>query len=232
TKPTSRGTRPSRGSWRRRRSRWRPGASPTSASTRTRSGCPPPGRRSGRSSGDRPDRREPSSPTTATADGRSSRSWPSRSSCEGSAMSEVLVLVDHVNGTVRKTTTELLTIARRLGEPSAVFIGAGYEQATSTLAAFGAQKVYLLEQPELSDYLVAPKAEALAQLAERAQPVAILLPSDSEGKEVAGRLAIKLESGLVTDAVDVEPGEDGIPVTTQSVFAGTYTVRAAVTKGT
>lgn len=147
-------------------------------------------------------------------------------------MSEVLVLVDHTNGAVRKTSTELLTIAGRLGEPSAVYVGAGYEQAKSTLAAFGAQKVYLLEQPELSDYLVAPKAEALAQLAERAQPAAILLPSDPEGKEVAGRLAIKLQSGLVTDAVDVVPGDDGTPVTTQSVFAGTYTVRAAVAKGT
>ena len=40
-------------------------------------------------------------------------------------MSEVLVLVDHVDGTVRKSTLELLTIARRLGEPAAVFIGSG-----------------------------------------------------------------------------------------------------------
>jgi electron transfer flavoprotein alpha subunit len=38
-------------------------------------------------------------------------------------MSEILVLVDHVDGAVRKTTNELLTIARRLGEPSAVFVG-------------------------------------------------------------------------------------------------------------
>ena len=47
-------------------------------------------------------------------------------------MSEILVLVDHVDGNVRKTTSELLTIARRLGEPSAVFIGspAGDDQAS------------------------------------------------------------------------------------------------------
>jgi electron transfer flavoprotein alpha subunit len=147
-------------------------------------------------------------------------------------MSEILVLVDHVDGVVRKTTTELLTIARRLGEPSAVFVGSGYEQAKDTLAAFGAQKVYLLEEPELTDHLVAPKAEALAQLAERCQPAAILLTSSPEGKEIAGRLAIKLSSGLVTDVVDVVPGPDGSPVTTQSVFAGNYTVQARVTHGT
>ena len=38
-------------------------------------------------------------------------------------MSEVLVLVDHVDGQVRKTTSEMLTLAARLGEPSAVVIG-------------------------------------------------------------------------------------------------------------
>ena len=147
-------------------------------------------------------------------------------------MSEILVLVDHADGAVRKTTTELLTIARRLGEPAAVFVGTGYEQAKDALATFGAQKVYLLEQPELTDYLVAPKAEALAQVAERAQPAAILLTSGAEGKEIAGRLAIKLGSGLVTDVVDVVAGDGGAPVTTQSVFAGNYTVQSKVTHGT
>src|SRR6478735_8457816 len=110
-------------------------------------------------------------------------------------MSEVLVLIDHVDGAVRKPTYELLTIAKRLGEPSAVFIG---------------------------------KAEALQQLAEKSSPGAILITSSAEGKEIAGRLAIKLESGLITDAVDVQEG----PVTTQSVFAGNFTVQAKVTKGT
>ncbi|MGW0227473.1 electron transfer flavoprotein subunit alpha/FixB family protein [Actinopolymorpha singaporensis] len=146
-------------------------------------------------------------------------------------MSEILVLVDHVDGVVRKTTTELLTIARRLGEPSAVFVGAGYEQARDALATYGAQKVYLLEQPELTEHLVAPKAEALAQLADRSTPAAIMLTSGAESKEIAGRLAIKLGSGVLTDVVDVEPG-DGTVVATQAVFAGNYTVRSRVTHGT
>ena len=54
-------------------------------------------------------------------------------------MAEVLVLVDHVDGKVRKTTSELLTIARRIGEPSAVFIGAGFDAAKETLVRFGAE---------------------------------------------------------------------------------------------
>ena len=146
-------------------------------------------------------------------------------------MGEVLVLVDHVDGAVRKTTAELLTIARRLGEPSAVFIGSGIDTARESLASNGAKKVYIIDSADMTDFLVAPKAEALAHLMDKIQPAAVLLASSPEGKEIAGRLAIKTGSGLLTDAVDVQAGESG-PVTTQSVFAGNYTVRSAVTNGT
>jgi electron transfer flavoprotein alpha subunit len=145
-------------------------------------------------------------------------------------MSEVLVLVDHADGVVKKPTYELLTIAKRLGEPSAVFIGAGDKAAdvAEKVKKYGAEKVYVVDDAEIKGYLVAPKAEALQQLAEKTSPAAILIPSTVEGKEIGGRLAIKLESGLITDAVDVQEG----PVTTQSVFAGSYTVTAKVTQGT
>src|SRR3954451_14263672 len=145
-------------------------------------------------------------------------------------MSEVLVLVDHLDGAVRKPTYELLTIAKRLGEPSAVFIGPSDKGAevAEKVKKYGAEKVYVVDDAQIKGYLVAPSAEALQQLAEKTSPAAILIPSSVGGKEIAARLSIKLESGLITDAVDVQPG----PVTTQSVFAGNYTVQAKVTKGT
>lgn len=145
-------------------------------------------------------------------------------------MSEVLVLVDYVNGAVKKPTFELLTIAKRLGTPSAVFIGPADQAATVAEAVkkYGAEKVYAIDDAEIKGYLVAPKAEALQQLAQGKDLAAILLPSSAENKEIAGRLAIKLESGLITDAVDVA----GDGTTTQSVFAGNFTVQAKVTKGT
>ncbi|MER8001013.1 electron transfer flavoprotein subunit alpha/FixB family protein [Streptomyces sp. NPDC095613] len=145
-------------------------------------------------------------------------------------MSEVLVLVDHAAGAVKKPTYELLTIARRLGEPAAVFIGgadAG-QSVADAVAAYGAGKVYVIDDTDIRDHLVAPKAEALQQLAAGTDPAAILLPSSAENKEVAARLAIKLGSGLITDAVDV--AADG--TATQSVFAGGYTVTGKVTTGT
>jgi electron transfer flavoprotein alpha subunit len=149
-------------------------------------------------------------------------------------MSEVLVLIDHADGEVKKPTYELLTIARRLGEPSAVFIGSGDQTASvaERVKKYGAAKVYVVDDAELKGYLVAPMAEAMQQLVEKAGDVAaVLLPSTMEGREIAGRLAIKIGSGLITDAIDVQPGDDS-PVTTQSVFAGNYTVTAKVTQGT
>jgi electron transfer flavoprotein alpha subunit len=143
-------------------------------------------------------------------------------------MSNVLVLVDHTGGTVRKTTAELLTIARRLGEPVAVYIGEGVQDALPALGQYGATKVIALTNPDLTQYLVAPKAEALQQVAAKIEPAAILISSNAEGKEIAARLAVKLDSGLITDAVDVQAGA----VTTQSVFAGNFTVQAKVTHGT
>lgn len=146
-------------------------------------------------------------------------------------MAEILVLVDHVDGAVRKTTTELLTIARRAGEPAAVFFGSGYESARETLGRFGATKAYIADSPELDEYVVAPKAEVLEQIVSAASPAAVLVTSSPEGKEIAGRLAVKLESGIITDATDVAVADSEL-VTTQSVFAGGYTVTARVTRGT
>ncbi|MGL5931140.1 MAG: electron transfer flavoprotein subunit alpha/FixB family protein, partial [Dermatophilaceae bacterium] len=82
-------------------------------------------------------------------------------------MAEVLVLVDHAGGRLRKATAELLTIARRLGEPSAVHVGPGAEAAQKTLAKYGAHKVYVVDTPDAAAFLVAPQAEVLAALVEK-----------------------------------------------------------------
>jgi electron transfer flavoprotein alpha subunit len=142
-------------------------------------------------------------------------------------MSEVLVVADHVDSHVSKPAFELLTLARRLGEPVAVVFGDSDDTIAKALGEYGASRVMSVNDPAIDDYLVAPKAEALAQIAENVQPAAILFTSSPEGKEIAGRLAVKLGSGLITDATDI--AAEGS--TTQSVFAGNWTVTASVTHG-
>lgn len=145
-------------------------------------------------------------------------------------MSEVLVLVDHVDGNVQKSTFELLAIAQQSGEPVAVFVGSDdqAQNAAASLGQYGATKVLVASDPALNEYLVAPKAELLAQLISERQPAGVLVSSTAEGKEIAGRTAIKSGSGVITDAVEVEADFTA----TQSVFAGAYTVTGKVTKGT
>lgn len=143
-------------------------------------------------------------------------------------MSEILVLVDQTDGNVKKVTLELLTLARSLGEPSAVVVGAGGDAAVATLAEYGAAKVYVAGDSALDKHPVAPKAEVLASLVASKSPAAVLIPSTAEGKEVAGRLAVKADSGVITDAVAV----DADFTATQSVFGGSTIVKSRVAKGT
>jgi electron transfer flavoprotein alpha subunit len=142
-------------------------------------------------------------------------------------MPEVLIVAEHADSHVSKPALELLTLARRLGDPVAVVFGETDDTVAKGLGEYGATRVLTVADPAVNEYLVAPKAEALAQIAEDLQPAAILITSTPEGKEVAGRLAIKLQSGLITDANDIT--SDG--ATTQSVFAGNWTVTASVTRG-
>jgi electron transfer flavoprotein alpha subunit len=142
-------------------------------------------------------------------------------------MAEVLVVAELVEGAVTKPTGELVTLARRLGDPVVVVLGEGAEAVAAKVGEFGATRVLSVTDAALDDYLVAPKAEALAQVAESVRPAAVLLTSTAEGKEIAGRLAIKLGSGLITDATDLAADA----TTTQSVFAGSYQVTATVSHG-
>jgi electron transfer flavoprotein alpha subunit len=143
-------------------------------------------------------------------------------------MTEVLVLTEHSGETVKKVSYELLTAARALGEPAAVWTGPGVEAGRERLAEFGAAKVYLAAGAEFDDYVVAPKAELLASLVAAKQPAAVLVAATAEGREVAARLAVKTGSGVITDAVGIGAG----PVAEQSIFGGAISVQSRVRTGT
>jgi electron transfer flavoprotein alpha subunit len=147
-------------------------------------------------------------------------------------MAEVLVLAERTaDGEVKKVTLELLTAARRLGEPSAVWTGPGADAARARLAEYGAAKVYAADSADFADYVVAPAAELLARLVSEKSPAAVLTAGSAEGKEIAGRLAVKTNSGILTDVVDVTTADDGTPVGTHANFGGAISVHAVVRTG-
>jgi electron transfer flavoprotein alpha subunit len=145
-------------------------------------------------------------------------------------MAEVLVLVEHTDGEPKKVTAELLTLARTVGEPAAVFLGAPgtYAKAKDYLAQYGAAKVYVVESEDVADYIAAPAAEVLAKLIADASPAAVLAAATADAREVAARTAAKTGSGLIWDATAVSPDL----VATQGIFGGSTIVNSKVTKGT
>src|SRR5699024_7308772 len=142
-------------------------------------------------------------------------------------MAEVLVLVEHADGALKKVTTELLTAARELGAPAAVVAGAPgtAEALAGALAEAGAEKIYVAESDAVDGYLVSPKVDVLTGLVESASPAAVLVPASIEGKEIAGRLAARVGSGLLNDVVAVN-GDGSVQ---HSIFGGAFTVDAKAT---
>jgi electron transfer flavoprotein alpha subunit len=139
-------------------------------------------------------------------------------------MAEVLVLVEHADGAVKKVTSELITAARVLGDPAAVVVGkpGTADPLVDGLKAAGAAKIYVAESDAAENYLITPSVDVLAALAESASPAAVLLAASADGKEIAGRLAARIGSGLLVDVVDVKEGAVGV----HSIFGGAFTVEA------
>lgn len=144
-------------------------------------------------------------------------------------MPDVLVLVDHDGERVHNSTYELLTAARRLGDPAAVVVGTPGTAArlAQSLARYGATTVHAAESTDAAEFLATPAVDALQLAAREASPAAVLVSATTDGNEVAGRLAARLDAGLLIDAVDL----DSSGVATQIVFGGSYTVRSQVTQG-
>jgi electron transfer flavoprotein alpha subunit len=139
-------------------------------------------------------------------------------------MAEVLVLVEHADGALKKVTSELITAARVLGDPAAVVVGkpGTADPLVDGLKAAGAAKIYVAESDAAENYLITPSVDVLAALAESASPAAVLLAASADGKEIAGRLAARIGSGLLVDVVEVKEG----PVGVHSIFGGAFTVEA------
>jgi len=139
-------------------------------------------------------------------------------------MAEVLVLAEHAEGALKKVTAELITAARALGEPSAVVVGTPgtSEPLVEGLKAAGAAKIYVAESADVENYLITPYVDVLAALAESATPAGVLLAAGADGKEIAGRLAARIGSGLLVDVVDLKAG----PIGVHSIFGGAFTVEA------
>ncbi|WP_225753746.1 electron transfer flavoprotein subunit alpha/FixB family protein [Actinotalea sp. Marseille-Q4924] len=147
-----------------------------------------------------------------------------------SGSADVLVVVDHQGSTVRNPALELLAAARAIGRPEAVWLdeAAPDEAALGMLGAHGADVVHHVPVAPGS-VLPAQVAALLRAVVDATGTRTVLLTSTFENKEASAHLAFHLGAGLVVDAAGLERSDDGALVTVQQAFAGTWTLRSAVT---
>ena len=140
-----------------------------------------------------------------------------------------MILADFAGDKCTKTTAELATAGARIGSVTAIVLAApGAGAALATAVNQGPiANVLVVESADFATYGVAAAADAVAQLVAQKSPSALLIASHAFGKEVAGRVAVATDSGIITDAVDVAADLTA----TQLVFGGSTTVHSKVSKG-
>ncbi|HEV8596594.1 MAG TPA: electron transfer flavoprotein subunit alpha/FixB family protein, partial [Candidatus Dormibacteraeota bacterium] len=124
-------------------------------------------------------------------------------------MASILVYAELTQGKLATTSLELMTKARELGDVYAIALGGGAKAAAATLGKHGAKVIHVNEDAAFDDYLAEPATDAVASLYEKEKPDVILFGFTSDSREVAGRLAARLGSGLISNASDVVANDGG-----------------------
>jgi electron transfer flavoprotein alpha subunit len=144
-------------------------------------------------------------------------------------MTDILVLVDHDNGTPKKVSNQVLTAAKQkgAGEVFALVLGEGASQAAEKTGAYGASKAFVWEGAEYAEYATGPAVAALATALEQSGASIVLAPSDPFLSDALARAAVRADAGIISDATDLELDGDRL-VVTKAIFGGEMVSRCQV----
>ena len=142
-------------------------------------------------------------------------------------MATVLVFLDNPGATLNKSERELLSLAASLGEGTAALASDAGQAYLDGVGSYGVDTCYVPAAADLGTYLVAGKAAFLAEAVRLSGAQVVLLGNSYEEKEIAARAGVRLDAGVITDVVGLDPDLTA----TKSDFAGSYTVRCRVTTG-
>jgi len=143
---------------------------------------------------------------------------------------EVWVWIDQFRGQAVIPSWEALGQARRLADALgtaavACVFGQGVESLAQASIAHGADRVFLADDATLAEFRVEPYAALLSKLVREHQPGVLLLAATTRGRDVAGAVAVELETGLMADATGLELAGDGVLMVTRPVYAGKLIAR-------
>lgn len=141
-------------------------------------------------------------------------------------MPDVLVLVDHDHGTPKKIANQMLTAGRERvdGEVLAVLFGEGASTSAEKLGAYGTTRAYVWDSPDADAYSTEAQSLALESALLESGSEILLYPADPFLSDVVAQTAVRMEAGVVTDAIDLNLDGDRM-IATKAIFGGEMTSR-------
>lgn len=146
-------------------------------------------------------------------------------------MQHVIVFVEHKAGQTRKVTFELASEARKLadalgGKAHAVVLGPGSSAIAEQLKNYPLDTIYVTEDADVDKYLLDPIVDYLEAVARAAGPALLLLPNTMLGRDVAGRIAARLDAGMNSDVTEIRV-DGGKPISVGPKLQGSTVVASA-----
>jgi electron transfer flavoprotein alpha subunit len=147
-------------------------------------------------------------------------------------MDLIWVYGEVVDERITPTTHEMLSKASEIGTAEAILLGPGPEDAVSTLAQYGASKVYRSSDPVFRDYLTLPALETVAALIKKHNPAAVLFASSYAGRDVAAGLSARLDCGAISDVGDFVLKDGSVEATIPALGGSYQNTSTLVSSGT
>jgi electron transfer flavoprotein alpha subunit len=141
----------------------------------------------------------------------------------------VLVFIEQRGGKIHPASFQLLALAQELvkssgGQAEACLVGRGVGSLRASVAAYGAKKVYVVDDPELEFYRAAPYAAAVCAVLDSAKPKTLLVPTTFLGRDLAARVAARKQAALAVDCTEVT-WDNGALVAVKSMYAGKFSAK-------
>ncbi len=126
---------------------------------------------------------------------------------------DVYVFAEQRDGKIQNVALELLGKARELADANqekvvAILLGSGIKDQASTLVAYGADKVVVVDHPLLKDYMTEPYTEAITQIIEEQKPSILIIGATTIGRDLGPRVSARNRTGLTADATKLEISDD------------------------
>ena len=136
----------------------------------------------------------------------------------------VFAITEQRDGELRKVSLEAVSEGRRIADGlgadlTAVVLGSGIEGLAEELKKYGPDKICVADDPALADYTTDAYANILSSLIQSADPAIVILGASAQGKDLAGRLAAKLDAGVAMDCTAIKL-DNGSLTYTRPMFGG------------